>query len=320
MIVSDMQIKTLKETAEVDYFLKFLPQRISRAIAFSEYSLRQKITEIRMRLDSPLSLTANKHNILINEAGKICDINNCVFVSKREIDDCINILCDGSYHAQLNNIKNGFIITKNGYRVGVCGEIIYTDRINEPGDFILDAITSVNIRVNRFVQFPDCPIIDLIKQDGMASMLIYSPPSEGKTTLLRFLANSLSKGLYGLDKYRTALVDERREVYIQDKMSGGLLDVLYGYKKADGIDCATRTLNPEVIICDEIGGLEDTTSILNAQNSGVPFIAATHAGAAEQLMNKPNIKMLIENNIFSYLIGITLDNGNILKYNIKKFR
>jgi stage III sporulation protein AA len=149
-------------------------------------------------------------------------------------------------------------------------------------------------------------------------MIIYSPPSEGKTTLLRFLTNSLSKGLYGLPKYRTALVDERREVYIQEKMSGGLLDVLYGYKKADGIECATRTLNPEVIICDEIGGLEDTESILNAQNSGVPFIATTHAGSVNQLMNKPNIKTLVEGNIFSYLIGISLDESNILKYDIQK--
>jgi stage III sporulation protein AA len=270
-------------------------------------------------------LTANKQNILINETGKICDIDDCIFINKREIDDCVNILCDGSYHTQISNIKNGFIITKDGYRIGVCGEIIYMSNkpdilnlINLTEDFIVDVITSINIRVNRFVQFADCPVINLIKQHGMASMLIYSPPSEGKTTLLRFLANSLSKGLYGLEKYRTALVDERREVYIQDKMSGGLLDVLYGYKKADGIECATRTMNPEVILCDEIGGLEDTASILNAQNSGVPFIATTHAGNAEQLMNKPNIKTLIENNIFSYIIGITLNNGNILKYSIKK--
>lgn len=311
MIVSDIQTK---KTAEIDYFLKFLPERLSRAIAFTDCSIREKITEIRLRLDSPLSLTANKQNILINESGKVCGINNCIFVNKREIESCINIMCDGSYHTQIDNIKNGFIITKDGYRIGVCGEIIYMD-----DDFIVDVITSINIRVNRFVQFLECPIIDLIKQHGMTSMLIYSPPSEGKTTLLRFLANSLSKGLYGLSKYRTALVDERREVFIQNKMSGGLIDVLYGYKKADGIECATRTMNPEVIICDEIGGLEDTESILNAQNSGVPFIATTHAGSTEQLMNKPNIKTLIENNIFSYLIGITLDNGNILKYNIKKY-
>ena len=255
MIVSDIQIK---KTAEVDYFLKFLPERISRAIAFTDYSVRQKITEIRLRLDSPLSLTANKKNILIDKTGKICDINNCIFITKKEIDNCVNILCDGSYHSQINNIKNGFIITKDGYRIGVCGEIIYisnkpdtSNLLNLAEDFIIDVITSINIRVNRFVQFLDCPVVNLIKQNGMASMLIYSPPSEGKTTLLRFLANSLSKGLYGLDKYRTALVDERREVYIQDKMSGGLLDVLYGYKKGDGIECATRTLNPEVILCDD---------------------------------------------------------------------
>jgi stage III sporulation protein AA len=124
--------------------------------------------------------------------------------------------------------------------------------------------------------------------------------------------------LYGLKKYRTALIDERRELYIKNKMGGGLLDIFYGYKKSDGIECATRTLNPDIIICDEIGGLEDTRSILSAQNSGVPLIATTHAGSFEQLKRKPNINNLIENGVFEYFAGISLDNNNIIKYKIER--
>jgi stage III sporulation protein AA len=137
----------------------------------------------------------------------------------------------------------------------VCGNIVYTgiDNINSGTDFIIDDITSVNMRINRFINFPCCPIISIIKENGLKTggILIYSPPSEGKTTLLRFLAAALSKGLYGLKPYRTALVDERREIYIKNKMGGGLLDVFFGYKKFEGIDCATRTLNPDVILCDD---------------------------------------------------------------------
>ena len=303
---------SLKKTSEIDFYLKFLPENMAKAIAFTDDEIKQNLTEIRLRKNSPLSLTANKENILINSYGKRSDIKNCLFTSREELDCCVNNFCDGSYHAQANNIKNGFIITRDGCRVGVCGNIIYTSE----SDFVIDEITSVNMRVNRFVYYNSCPLIDLIKDGGMCGILIYSPPGEGKTTLLRYLAAAVSKGLCGLKKYRTALVDEKREVYMKNKMDGGLLDVLYGYKKSDGIDCATRTMNPDVIMCDEIGGLEDTKSILSAQNSGVPLIATTHAGNFEQLKRKPNINLLIQNDVFLYFAGITLDKNNILKYNI----
>ena len=301
------------KTSEIDYYLKFLPEHIAKAIFAADDNIKKNLTEVRLRANAPLSLTVNKENLLIDLCGRRADIKNCVCISRKELDLCVNNLCDGSYHAQVNNIKNGFIITSEGYRIGVCGEIIYSD-----SDFIIDEITSVNMRVNRFMLFPECPLLNIIKERGLTGILIYSPPSGGKTTLLRFIAAALSKGLYGLKKYRTALIDERREIYIKNKMNGGLLDVFYGYKKSDGIECATRTLNPDIIICDEIGGLEDTRSILSAQNSGVPLIATTHAGNFEQLKRKPNINILIENGVFEYFAGISLDNNNIIKYKIER--
>jgi len=303
---------SLKKTSEIDFYLKFLPEEIAKAIAFTDDEIKQNLTEIRLRVNSPVSITVGKENILLNRYGKRADIRDCLITSREELDYCINNFCDGSYHTQANNIKNGFIITRDGGRVGVCGNIIYTSG----SDFIIDEITSVNMRINRFIHFNDCPLIDLIKDVGMCSILIYSSPCEGKTTLLRFLATAVSKGLCGLKKYRTALVDEKREVYIKNKMDGGLLDVLYGYKKADGIDCATRTMNPDIILTDEIGGREETGSILSAQNSGVPLIATAHAGDFEQLKRKPNINLLIENDVFRYFVGISLSRNNIMKYNI----
>ena len=303
---------SLKKTGEIDFYLKFLPENIAKAVAFADDFIKQNLTEIRLRVNSPLSLTVNKENILLNRYGKRADIRDCLMISRDELDYCINNFCDGSYHTQTNNIKNGFIITRDGGRVGVCGNIIYTSAI----DFVIDEITSVNMRINRFIHFNDCPLINLIKDVGMCSILIYSSPCEGKTTLLRFLVTAVSKGLCGLQRYRTALVDEKREIYIKNKMDGGLLDVLHGYKKADGIDCATRTMNPDIIFTDEIGGMEETGSILSAQNSGVPLIATCHAGDFEQLKRKPNINLLIQNDVFLYFAGISLDKHNIIKYNI----
>ena len=302
----------IKKTSDIDFYLKYLPESAAKAIAFTDDEIKNNLTEIRLRVNSPLSLTVNKENILINNYGKRSDLRGCLVINREELDYCVNNFCDGSYHSQANNIKNGFIITKDNCRVGICGNIIYTSG----NDYVIDEITSVNMRVNRFVYFNDCVLVNLIKDCGICGILIYSPPGEGKTTLLRFLAAALSKGLCGLKKYRVALVDEKREVYMKNKMDGGLLDILYGYKKSEGIDCATRTLNPDVIMCDEIGGLEDTQSILSAQNSGVPLIATCHAGNFEQLKRKPNINLLIENGVFEYFAGINLGRNNIIKYDI----
>ena len=301
------------KTGEVDYYLKFLPEYAGRAVDNAGDEVKARLTEIRLRENAPLSLTVGRENMLIDAQGRRAGINGCVRVSKGELALCVNKLCDGSYHAQADNIRNGFIITGAGHRVGVCGKIIYNGR-----EVIIDEVTSVNMRVNRFVAFPECRILELIKKRGLAGILIYSPPGGGKTTLLRYIAAALSKGLHGLKKYRTALIDERRELYMESKMRGGLLDIFYGYRKCDGIDCATRTLNPDIIICDEIGALEDTQAILSAQNSGVPLIATTHAGSLAQLSRKPNINALTENGVFEYLVGIRLGDDNIIRYEIER--
>ena len=60
----------------------------------------------------------------------------------------------------------------------------------------------------------------------------------------------------------------------------------------------------KVIFCDEIGSAEEARAILGAQNSGVPLIATAHAESREALLRRPNIRMLYENSIFRYYIGL----------------
>lgn len=64
-----------------------------------------------------------------------------------------------------------------------------------------------------------------------------------------------------------------------------------------------------MIICDEIGTLEEAKAILSAQNSGVPLIATAHADSFDRLMKRPNIKTLYDNGIFRYYIGISREAG-----------
>jgi len=127
--------------------------------------------------------------------------------------------------------------------------------------------------------------------------------------VLRDLAVSLSTGWNAM---RVCVVDNRREIYMEEAFRMSIADFLVGYPKADGIEISTRTMNPEVIICDEIGDGE-AEKILAAQNSGVPLIASAHGASFDEIMRRRGIKRLYDSGVFRYYIGIERA-GAALKY------
>ena len=76
-------------------------------------------------------------------------------------------------------------------------------------------------------------------------------------------------------------------------------DVLDGYRKADGITQAVRTLSPQLIVCDEIGTKADCEAVRHGVNSGVAFAAAVHAADADELLNKTYVMRLIKCGAFA---------------------
>ena len=110
-----------------------------------------------------------------------------------------------------------------------------------------------------------------------------------------------------------AIIDSRCELYIDGMFDDTLCDVLIGYPRAAGIELATRTLSPEVMISDELGDAEEARLILSAQNAGVPMIASAHASSVEELLLRPNIRLLHDNRVFSYYVGVSreLVNGQM---------
>ena len=124
--------------------------------------------------------------------------------------------------------------------------------------------------------------------------LIYSPPGLGKTTALRSLITSLS----ALGK-RVAVIDERCE------LSGAYgADVLSGYRRTVGIELAIRTLNPEVIVIDEIGK-DEADGVRRSLLCGVPVIATAHAGSRAEILAKPWLKEMIKDGAFDTLAGLS---------------
>ena len=82
------------------------------------------------------------------------------------------------------------------------------------------------------------------------------------------------------------------------------IDLLSGYPRALGIEIATRTMNAELILCDEIGEEREANAILSAQNCGVPFVASAHAEDVQGLLRRSGIRRLHEAGVFGAYVGI----------------
>ncbi len=261
----------------IESILALLPQRVAEAI--SEYR-EDVICEIRIRAERPITITTPSANI---PTSVVC--------TRTEMTDIVGRMCGGSLHAYSDTIKNGYIPLPEGCRAGVCGTF--------SGGMVRD-ITSLCIRIPRNVRGVGLSLCRRLISSGGRGMLIYSPPGEGKTTLLRDVAATLSSPPY---LRRVALIDSRGELFREDSFSVSIADIYTGYPKAYGIELATRTMSPQFIVCDELGA-EEAKSVIEAQNCGVPLIASAHASTLDGLMRRPAFRELDSAGVFGLYVGI----------------
>ena len=272
-------------------FLKYLPLRLSCVISNLPPSLLRKTTEIRLRRNAPVSLTVNAKNIMIDRNGSPCKQKNAVTATEKEISECVALLSENSLYAVSDFMASGFIPLKNGGRAGICGRAVMKDgKISGFGE-----IFSVCIRIPHSVPDFAQPLIEEFAENGVRGTLVISKPGTGKTTFLKSLCYLASSGK-GIKPMRVGVADEREE--ITAGMSGfGLLDVVSGMKKSDALELLTRSMSPELLVCDEISEKE-TKSLLAVQNCGVPIVASVHAETKEALFKKNGMKALIDSGVF----------------------
>ncbi|MFA6947646.1 MAG: hypothetical protein WCQ72_01555 [Eubacteriales bacterium] len=253
-----------------------------------ENATPELLCEIRLRAGRPLYITCGAENIAL---AYIC--------RETDVAYAVDMLCGGSRHTYGEMIRRGYIPGANGVRAGICGEAVNGERGVEG----MRRITSVNLRIPHAVTGAADDLIKLLAADAFSlGALIYSPPMEGKTTLLRDAAARLSSPPY---KKRCCVVDTRGEIYIKELFDGtdAAPDFLTGYPKGEGIECACRSMSPQLIFTDELGG-GDCPAVLAAQNCGVPLIATAHAASFASLMLRPPFKMLYEHNVFGHYLRL----------------
>lgn len=293
--VAELQFKpTIRSPSPLPTNL--LPPALTEALSRGIYREQEMVEEIRLRADRYASLTVDGENRTVP-----------IILSTADLTDILTHLCGGSLYAYSQTINQGYISLPNGIRVGVAGRAVC-----EGGKVIgVCEITSLCIRLphrHRLIGGEVCRLFRHIQASSGTheGLLIYAPPGEGKTTLLRAVAAALAGG-DGQPPLRTVVVDTRGELGFDVDGQDLCLDILRGYPRSKGVEIATRTLSAQLIVCDEIGDVDEAMSLISTHHGGVPLMATAHGGSVGEILRRTGIRLLHEAHLFGAYVGIRRD-------------
>lgn len=277
--------------------IKFLDTDIREVILKLLRNIDERhFQEIRIRINKPLEVKiSGKKYFLLENGTTTNNIDKAFVVSREAFIQTFSKISQHSMYAFQDELKNGFITLKGSHRVGIVGTcVIENGNIKSVKD-----ISSMNIRLSQEVIDVSKSILHIYNKD-ITNTLIISPPSCGKTTLLRDLLRVFSD----IFEKTVGVVDERSELCNLHYV-GARTDVISNCPKHLGMITLLRTMSPDIICVDEIGKKEDVVSILELFNCGVKVIATIHAKDILEVQKKENIKTLIQNKCFDNYVVLT---------------
>ncbi len=278
---------------------KILPEKFLN-ILDQKVNIRA-VNEIRLRADKPVVVNVSGKNYFLSENGVTNNIKTALYASKIIIEDVIFRASECSIYSVNEQIKKGFIVTDEGVRIGIGGNLIV-----ENGQVkTMSGFCSCNIRIPHAIK--NCCLVALpyiLKDDVVQNTLIISPPSCGKTTFLRDFVSQLSERNLPLN---VLLLDERGE--LDCGISSNFTDKICFSSKKMGFENGIRALAPDVIVTDELGQEEDIEAIRYASTCGVKIMASTHSDSIETFLKKPLFEKLIKEKIFKRFVVLSKRNG-----------
>lgn len=298
----------------LDEIVTIFPPHIRQALMVCMDRQREQwriMEEIRVRVNRPMQFYCGgeEYFLSLKAPGLVCGMRDAYIIREDDIQAILTFLSGYSIYAYEEELRQGFLTLKGGHRVGVAGRaVLEHSRVTRLSD-----IQFLNIRIAH--QCRGCAqgiYPHLHGESGVLNTLILSPPGMGKTTLLRDCIRLLSDGAEGRKGCRIGVVDERSEIAachrgIPQNDLGIRTDVLDGCSKAVGMRMLLRSMSPEVIAVDELGGEEDFEAVEQILYSGSRILGTIHAEGMEELRKKPRLKQWLESGIFDRCIVIRCD-------------
>lgn len=273
---------TWQET--IQFFSLCLPKSLGRVIAgVPEGELR----EIRVRAGRPVCVGTTRGE----------KSYTLITTSQEQVNAIAESLAEHALYARAEEQRQGFVTLRGGHRMGICG------RVTAQGGMVrsLREISSLCVRVaGQWTGTADPLMPYLTDKTGRAqSLLVIGLPGTGKTTLLRDATRQLSDG--GL---RMCIADERSELAAVSRGLpqldvGSNTDILDGCGKEMGLRWLLRSMSPDALVTDELGGMADAQAVLEASQSGVSVLTSVHGRSLEGVTGRSSLYHLMQHHVFS---------------------
>ena len=254
-----------------------------------------KAREIRIRVGQPVLLRGEK------------DLRVPLEPDEQQVRSLLLAFCDQALYARQEELSQGYLTLPYGHRVGVCGHMALDCARRQA----LVQVQALNVRIARQVPCDGRAMAAAMPGGAPRSTLVLSAPGLGKTTLLRELARSLSrKGA------QVAIADERGELAacvrgVPQLDVGPCTDVMDNMAKAEAIRLLTRSMAPDVVVSDEIGGEADADALLDARRCGVQVLCSAHAASFAQARRRQAVEPLLRAGIFDRIVVLGGEVGKV---------
>lgn len=269
---------------------QILPPSLYERLQTLTVEQRRTIQEVRLRKNGVIEVSMRGVRWYLSETGLCRNRETAIRCPGIWIDKMVDLACDHSAYAHQEQLRNGYITTRTGIRIGIAGTaVVQQERITGFRD-----ITSLCIRLTRDHPGSAAPIGKILLQNGVHSGLICGEPSCGKSTLLRDLAQRFCR-----EGLAVTVVDERGELSENGCLAEA--DVLLHTPKVKGIESAIRCLAPQVVIFDELGDEAEIRAVEEGLHRGVPAVATIHCREPGELLSRTVLKKALINGIFDYV-------------------
>ncbi len=287
--------------------LNYFPDNIKRMFVFILEKQWKNINEICFIVGQPINMQIKGRRYFLGNNKFVQEAENIYFLTKNDVSRIYELITRSSVFAYNRFISQGFLTLEGGIRVGISGDCLLNNGIISG----ISSINSLSFRIPHNIKTNIDLIYNDIYMNGIVSnIIIISPPGCGKTTMLRSIAASLSKKQADNRIIKCSIIDERYEIAACDNGLpsldvGQISTVISGCIRSIAIPMVVRSMSPDVILTDEISGIEDINAIKYAKASGCSVIATTH-GIDE---SKNKLYLLNTDKIFDKIIVLSSRNG-----------